>query len=1129
MKAVKRLLAGCMSALLAMPMSVMGSALAADDPAPGIQEPNHKVLASVLERGSANAHASGYQASNNGMKINVKGIDPTISEENLALFINVYIENRDNPDDVTLFEDSQGQFQFVSSIDQQEDGSYVYHQVCWNWNKENKFNIQPGWNTLQLNFSTAAKAEGFAADTSNIDLTNINNFRLAFWNFADFAGYDRYRIRIAGATLVDTRYEPEKPPVYDNTDPVAGTWSSLSEETVYTTTNRFPENTTPLNTGTHTADGGTIDLTGHNPDNLYLSFDLYAVNKTHPDKIGDYFNSAHFWIYSKDSANNYAMMSIRDTYPSIKPGEWNHFELPWSKIRNAERIDISSIDRLYLYIDSVNHASEAGDTFEMKVRNVKIVDTTNDPVEMTLPTLFDSGMIFQQDKPISVWGTAEAGDTVTAELTKEGASAPVETLSPVTVDENGNWKVTFNALEGGYDSYSIKLTNKDGDGQVRSEKVLSDILIGEVWVSAGQSNMALPVNDDSQKDSILANATNNDIRFYIEPSYPIAEGEKQPLTPVDSVAGAYWGAGDDALAVQSLSSVGYAFAVQMQEALDVPVGILHTATGGTVIEAWISREAVDSDEIYKKFLDDNDKYCDENWWPTQANRQSALYNQKIGPLKGYNVAGTIWYQGESNSSEPEIYDRALGLLQQDWSNLFGFTEEKMPFIFAQLAPHYYSATKGMSASTYLAYTAESMSKAWAANPDTMGQIAIYDLPLTYNKGNGDSASAIHPTTKTPVGQRMAAAAINMVYGGEGETTSPVYKSMEIKGSSIEITFDHVGKDGLKIGNDAINLQGFAIAGDDGVFVNAKASITGKNTVKVWSEGVAAPKNVTYAFTTFNMAGNLAGSDGFAAIPFRTTTDTVDSKLFHGNDWIYADGEVWAASDSTVKFEEATFRDLWTVAENGATHSYDTAVKAEGKASLKVAYAGSTATIAPVLGKYRSLENQFENFGVLTAQLKNPDSRAKQLKLVLQSGGKTYTAGEAVTLAAGSDFTRYDFSLTNLTDADGMTAADVQTILKNVTALQFVVTDTAAGSVYLDDIGFAVTLEQPTYTLGDIDGKDGVTASDALMALQAATQKITLTGNELLAADVDGDTEVTASDALLILQFATQKITQFPIK
>ena len=91
------------------------------------------------------------------------------------------------------------------------------------------------------------------------------------------------------------------------------------------------------------------------------------------------------------------------------------------------------------------------------------------------------------------------------------------------------------------------------------------------------------------------------------------------------------------------------------------------------------------------------------------------------------------------------------------------------------------------------------------------------------------------------------------------------------------------------------------------------------------------------------------------------------------------------------------------------------------------------------------------------------------------------------------------------------------------------TDTAAGSVYLDDIGFAVTLEQPTYTLGDIDGKDGVTASDALLALQAATQKITLTGNELLAADVDGDTEVTASDALLILQFATQKITQFPIK
>lgn len=1195
MQKAKRLLAGCLSALIALPLSMMGpAAVSAEDTATaGVQEPNHKVLATVMESGSANANTGGYQASNNDMHINVQEMDSTITYDDLALFINVYIENRENPDDFTIFEDSQGQFQFVSSIEK-EDGKDVYYQACWNWNKANTFDLKPGWNTLQLNFSTEQKEEGIAANTCNIDLTNINNFRLGFWGFDDFANYDHYRIRIANAVLMDTRYAPEEEPVYEDTEPRPGGWPSITEETVYKTTNNYPEATTPLNSGNVTA-AEAIDLSGHNPENVYLSLDMHVVDETDPDLVSDYFSSGQIRLYSQNSGESYAYFYSRTHYPNIIAGEWNHLELPLATINNIGNIDLSEINRIYIYFDSVNHAGEAGHTFAMQLRNVEFIDTTNDPVEMTLPTLFDSGMIFQQNKPIRVWGTAEAGDTVTAVLTKEGSETPVETLAPVAVAEDGTWEVEFKALEGGYDAYTITLTDTDAEGETRSEKVLSDILIGEVWVAAGQSNMALPVADDSQKDTILENAKNNNIRFYIEPSYPIAEDAQQPLTPVDSVAGAYWGSGDNAAEVQSLSSVGYAFAVQMQEELDMPVGILHTATGGTVIEAWISREAVESDEVYKDYLDDNDKYCDENWWPAQANRQSALYNQKIGPLEGYNVAGVIWYQGESNSTEPEIYDRALGLLQEDWSNLFGFTEEKIPFIFAQLAPHYYSATKGMSSSTYLAYMAESMSKAWAANPDTMGQIAIYDLPLTHLKTSGQSASPIHPTDKTPVGQRMATAAYNMVYGGEGETTSPVYESMEVKGNAIEVTFSHVGAEGLKIGNDSENLQGFAIAGADGVYVNAQAEIVDEDTVRVWSDWVAAPQNVTYAFTTFNMAGNLAGSDGFAAIPFRTSTETVDANLFHSNDWMYADGEVWTSLDTSNAIQQAAFNDLWTVAEEGATHSYDAEDKSEGKASLKVEYTGTTATIAPVLGVYRSLENQFENFGGLSVDMKNPDDRAKEVKLVLQSGGNTYTSADTATLAAGSDFTRLAFSLEDLLDADGEAVADVQSILANVTALQFVVTDTEAGTVNLDNIQFAMTLDmrlqlgtlleqakaevvktdvytaesiaslnsaitaaqavydraeatqeeivaqamalntafgnlaeiaQPTYQLGDVDGNGQIAAADALLALQAATDKIDLSDAQLAAANVDGEDGVSAADALMILQYATQKITSF---
>lgn len=164
MKSAKRLLAGLLSALLALPLSTAGMALAADEtqePTSSVQESSYKELATIMDMDSAGKHSSGYQAAINQMKINLKGIDPTVEYDHLALFINVYLENRDNPNDMTIFEDSQGQFQFVSSIQKDPDtGKDVYYQTCWNWNKQNKFNLHSGWNTLLLNFSTEQKDNG---------------------------------------------------------------------------------------------------------------------------------------------------------------------------------------------------------------------------------------------------------------------------------------------------------------------------------------------------------------------------------------------------------------------------------------------------------------------------------------------------------------------------------------------------------------------------------------------------------------------------------------------------------------------------------------------------------------------------------------------------------------------------------------------------------------------------------------------------------------------------------------------------------------------------------------------------------------------------------------------------------
>ena len=1115
MKAAKRLLAGFLSALMALPLSVAGTAMvSAEEEAAGVQQSPYKELATVMEMDSAGRNSGGFQAAINGMKLNLKGIAPDVTADDLALFVNVYLENRTNPGDVTIFEDSQGQFQFVSTIDKQEDGTYKYNQVCWNWNKTNKFNLKSGWNTLLLSFSTnpASADKGIAADVSTMDLSNVNNFRLGFWNFTNFDSYDQYRIRIAGAKIVDTRYPREDEPTYDDTTPVAGQWSTLDGNTTYTTTNNNPNPTTPLTAGFHTADA-TFDVTKHNPDNLYLSFDLYAVDKTNPEQAGNYFSSANFRFFSEGVNDSYALMRISDSYANLTTGEWQHYMLPWSKLRDAGKLDQTKISRLYFFIDSVNHPEEAGHEFEMMIKNVQIVDTTNDPVELTMPTLFGDGMIFQQNKPMQVWGTAEKGDTVTATLKKGDETE--QALEPVTVDEDGNWKVTFDARKGGYDAYTIALEDKAENGEVRSTTELTDVVVGEVWVAGGQSNMALSVGTDAYSKEILSEATNHNIRIYLEPGTPVPDGQTQPVTPMASVEGASWAAGDNKNAVSNASSVGYNFAVQMQKQLDMPVGLLNTALGGSVIEAWISLDAVKNDDTYRTFLDNNEKYCDENWWPTKANRQSALYNAKIGPLKGYNVAGAIWYQGESNSSEPEIYDHALSLLQKNWSETFGFGDERMPFIFAQLAPHFYNTTKGMNSATYMGYISESMSKAWAANSDTMGQVGIYDLPLGHWRDEAHTVSGdpIHPNDKRPVANRMATAAINMVYGGTGETTSPVYKSMEIKDNTIEITFDHVGADGLKIGNDSSTLQGFAIAGENGVYVNAQAEITGKNTVKVWSDEVAAPKNVTYAFTSFNMAGNLMGSDGFITIPFRTSTETIDSNLFHANDWMYADGQVWVSVNNQLpQAQQADFHDLWTVSGEGSEHSYDTAVKTEGKASLKVTYAENDVTIAPEFAKYRSQsETQFANFSKLSVDLKNPDARAKTVTLALVSGGKTYTSADTATLAAGSDFARYSFSLASLKDESGAAVANVADVLKNVTELKFQLHDDGAKN---------------DSALGDVNEDGNVDIVDALMALQAAAEKVTLSDTQKANANVDGEGNVTAADALMILQCVNGSIQNF---
>lgn len=464
-------------------------------------------------------------------------------------------------------------------------------------------------------------------------------------------------------------------------------------------------------------------------------------------------------------------------------------------------------------------------------------------------------------------------------------------------------------------------------------------------------------------------------------------------------------------------------------------------------------------------------YYDTDFWSETAGTMSTLYNQKVGPLENYKIAGAIWYQGESNSNRSELYDTELSLLKKSWSEKFGFENNSMPFIYTQVAPGQYD--QGNNNMQHLGYLSEAMTKAFRNNKDNkMAMITIYDLPLDHVK-NGVSSAAIHPRIKTPVGERMCTAAMNMLYGGGDVYTAPVYKSMEIKNNAIYITFDYVGKGLSVIDNTGKDLHGFSIAGEDGIYVNAKAEIVGKNKVKVYNERVVNPKNVNYAFNNFNCNANLKNSAGIPAAPFRTKeitgTDTTynptkDITYFTAIDWIYADKDVWVYdNDNPVEANQKLgFRPAWK-AENGS-YSYDETNKAEGSASVKFSWENAkNPSVGPIV-TYGSQKIKYSHFKNLSVKIRNPEGAASSVTLKVTSGGKEYTvmpeAGQSIensgiVLENSEEFKNITFDMSSLKDGNN-TVNNVAEIWNNISDMKFVFEALQDGSVNIDDVSFGMT-------------------------------------------------------------------------
>jgi sialate O-acetylesterase len=501
-----------------------------------------------------------------------------------------------------------------------------------------------------------------------------------------------------------------------------------------------------------------------------------------------------------------------------------------------------------------------------------------------LPAIIGDNMVLQNNVKLPVWGWATAGSTITVEFKNKQYTTVTKT--------NGKWLVTLNATQAG-GPYQMSL---NGDG---SRLTLQNILVGEVWLASGQSNMELGIQLDTRGTDAIAHATDSLIHFFYTPmGSSLWPQEELATIPAGWLNNGRWLVCSPKLLSENwgwagFSAVGYYFAKEIRHSTGRPVGIIGSYKGGTPAQAWVSITGLQQDSalahyvtIHQKLLagyDEKQKvYLQQQAsyetalkeWNTDKskprpqapappdggyNAPANLFNAKIAPLIPYAIKGVIWYQGESNgdrSTDAHEYVTLFPRLVTDWRQKWN--QGNFPFLFVQL-PNYKAPAKTPSEGNW-PWIREAQLKTLSL-PHT-GMAVIIDL--------GDAAD-IHPKDKYDVGARLALVARQVAYHEKVVYSGPVYESMKIKENEIILHFSHTGK-GLVIGSApgitvSPELKGFGIAGADKKFVWAKARIEG-NTVIVSGETVKNPVAVRYAWAD-NPPANLYNKEGLPASPFRT--------------------------------------------------------------------------------------------------------------------------------------------------------------------------------------------------------------------------------------------------------------------
>jgi sialate O-acetylesterase len=486
---------------------------------------------------------------------------------------------------------------------------------------------------------------------------------------------------------------------------------------------------------------------------------------------------------------------------------------------------------------------------------------------VSLPTVISDGMVLQRDRPIPIWGRADAGEKVTVIIAGQKQSTVAKA--------DGTWRVMIPTLAaGGPHELVVEGTNK---------LTRSDVLIGDVWLCGGQSNMDFAVERATGADAVRSMSPLPKLRLF--------HVEKVALTAPGADVTASWVTADAASAI-GFSAVGFYFGRELQHDLNVPIGLIQSSWGGTPAEAWMSAAALKAPELQQT----RDRLAavaagvpadEAKWEAAKAKYKEAvaqwkkevaagksdavepkvpakpaslapqkspnqLYNGMIAPLAPYAVKGTIWYQGEANGAWGREYRSLLPALIANWRK--DFEAPQMSFGVVQLANLKNNAKEPLGP---LSWT-----ELREAQLLTQQHDANVGLAVTIDVGNPDD---IHPVDKQTVASRLAKWAKAKVYGQSIEYSGPTFKSMRADGTGLRLDFEHAK--GIAAAHGGAEIRGFELAGSDQKYVPAKARIEGDDIV-LTAPGITKAVAVRYGWNK-NPDANLVNADGLPASPFRT--------------------------------------------------------------------------------------------------------------------------------------------------------------------------------------------------------------------------------------------------------------------